>query len=150
MAAKTTTTPAAAKAPAKAAAKTGSTKQPEAAAASTAGKAVRSGVPAAAKTAAPVKAAASPVITLKHLAAGFGERHDLPRKQAETMLTELFGTVVGHLKEGERVRIGGLGIIEVKNRPARMGRNPATGEAIQIKASKKVAFRAAKELKDAI
>ncbi len=155
MAAKTTTTPAAAKAPAKAAPKTGSTKQPEAAAGPAAGKGARPGVAATAaksdsKTAAPVKAAASPVITLKHLAANFGERHELPRKQAETMLTELFSTVVGHLKEGERVRIGGLGIIEVKNRPARMGRNPATGEAIQIKASKKVAFRAAKELKDAI
>jgi DNA-binding protein HU-beta len=57
--------------------------------------------------------------------------------------------VVEHLEAGERVRIGGLGIIEVKNRPARAGRNPATG-AIQIKASKKIAFRAAKELKDAI
>ncbi len=58
--------------------------------------------------------------------------------------------MVIHLKSGERVRIGGLGILEVKNRPARMGRNPATGAAIEIKASKKIAFRAAKELKDAI
>jgi DNA-binding protein HU-beta len=58
--------------------------------------------------------------------------------------------LVDHLKAGERVRIGGLGIIQVKERPARMGRNPATGEAIQIKASRKIAFRAAKELKDAI
>ncbi len=154
MAAKTTTAPGSAKAPAKSAAKAGSTKQPEAAAAP-AGKAARPSATTAAvktesKSAAPVKATASPVITLKHLAAGLSERHDLPRKQAETMLAELFGNVVGHLKEGERVRIGGLGIIEVKNRPARMGRNPATGEAIQIKASKKVAFRAAKELKDAI
>jgi DNA-binding protein HU-beta len=46
--------------------------------------------------------------------------------------------------------VSGLGIIEVKDRPARMGRNPATGEAIQIAASKKVAFRAAKELKEAL
>ena len=156
MAAKTTTTtPGAAKAPAKTAAKASPAKRPEAAAAPATGKAVRPGAAAVAtqtatKSAAPAKPAASPVVTLKHLAASLSERHDLPRKQAETMLTELFGSVVDHLKDGERVRIGGLGIIEVKNRPARMGRNPATGEAIQIKASKKVAFRAAKELKDAI
>jgi len=41
---------------------------------------------------------------------------------------------------GERVKIAGLGILQVRNRPARMGRNPPTGEPIQIKASKKVAF----------
>ncbi len=45
---------------------------------------------------------------------------------------------------------GGLGILVVRKRAARMGRNPATGEAIKIKASRKVAFRAAKELKEAI
>jgi DNA-binding protein HU-beta len=43
-----------------------------------------------------------------------------------------------------------LGILQVRKRAARMGRNPATGEPIQIKASKKVAFRAAKELKEAV
>ena len=55
-----------------------------------------------------------------------------------------------HLKKGDRIRIGGLGILVVRKRAARMGRNPATGEPIQIKASKKVAFRAAKELKEAV
>ena len=55
-----------------------------------------------------------------------------------------------HLKNGERMKIAGLGILQVRNRAARMGRNPATGEPIQIKASKKVAFRATKELKMAI
>jgi DNA-binding protein HU-beta len=48
------------------------------------------------------------------------------------------------------VKIAGLGILQVRKRAARMGRNPATGEAIKIKASKKVAFRAAKDLKMAI
>lgn len=148
MAVKTTTTPAAAKPPAKPAARAGSAKPSEAAAAKTARPAATTA--GGSKAAAPAKSVATPVVTLKHLAADLSERHDLPKKQAETILTELFSRVVGHLKEGERVRIGGLGIIEVKNRPARMGRNPATGEAIQIKASKKVAFRAAKELKDAI
>ena len=60
------------------------------------------------------------------------------------------GNTVELLKNGDRVRITGLGILEVKDRPARMGRNPATGAAIQIAASKKVAFRVAKELKETV
>jgi DNA-binding protein HU-beta len=48
------------------------------------------------------------------------------------------------------VKIAGLGILQVRKRAARMGRNPATGEPIQIKASKKVAFRATKGLKMAV
>ena len=58
--------------------------------------------------------------------------------------------ITKHLKKGERIRIAGLGILQVRKRAARMGRNPATGEAIKIKASKKVAFRAAKDLKMAV
>jgi DNA-binding protein HU-beta len=55
-----------------------------------------------------------------------------------------------HLNKGDKIRLNGLGILQVRKRAARMGRNPATGEAIKIKASKKVAFRAAKELKEAV
>ena len=66
------------------------------------------------------------------------------------MMEELIGMITKHLQKGERVKIAGLGILQVRNRAARMGRNPATGEPIQIKASKKVAFRATKELKMAI
>ena len=99
---------------------------------------------------APVKAAPPTTVTLKHLAAGLVERSEMGKKDADTIINGVFTQVIDHLKAGERVRIGGLGIIEVKDRPARMGRNPATGEAIQIKASKKIAFRAAKELKEAI
>ena len=65
-------------------------------------------------------------------------------------LGDLVGLITKHLKKGERIRIAGLGILQVRRRAARMGRNPATGEAIQIKASKKVAFRAAKDLKMAV
>ena len=68
----------------------------------------------------------------------------------QTAANSFVDVVVKHLKKGDRVRIGGLGIMQVKKRPARMGRNPATGEQIKIKASKKVAFRASKELKEAI
>jgi DNA-binding protein HU-beta len=96
------------------------------------------------------KAATPTTITLKHLAADVAEGHELSKKQAETILTDLVTMIADHLKKGERIRIVGLGILQVRKRAARMGRNPATGEAIEIKASKKVAFRAAKELKEAV
>ena len=96
------------------------------------------------------KAATPATITLKHLAAALAEEHDLSKKAAEAILTDMVGKIAKHLKKGERVRIVGLGILQVRKRAARMGRNPATGEAIHIKASKKVAFRAAKELKEAV
>ena len=96
------------------------------------------------------KAATPTTITLKHLAADMAEAHELSKKQAETVLTDLVERITKHLKNGERIRIVGLGILQVRKRAARLGRNPATGEQIQIKASKKVAFRAAKELKEAV
>jgi DNA-binding protein HU-beta len=96
------------------------------------------------------KAAAPATVTLKHLAAGIAEDHEMSKKQTEEILTDLVTRVTKHLKKGERIRIVGLGILQVRKRAARMGRNPATGEAIHIKASKKVAFRAAKELKEAV
>jgi DNA-binding protein HU-beta len=90
-------------------------------------------------------------ITLKQLAAALSEQQpEMSKKQAESVLGELVTMVTEHLKKGERVRLAGLGILEVRKREARMGRNPATGEPIEIKASKKVAFRAAKELKEAV
>ena len=96
------------------------------------------------------KAATPATITLKHLAAALAEEHELSKKTAEAILTDLVTKITKHLKKGERIRIVGLGILQVRKRAARMGRNPATGEAIQIKASKKVAFRAAKDLKEAV
>ena len=89
-------------------------------------------------------------VTLKHLAAAVAEDHEMAKKQAEAVLGSMVDLIVKHLKKGDRIRIGGLGILVVRRRAARMGRNPATGEAIKIKASKKVAFRAAKDLKEAI
>ena len=89
-------------------------------------------------------------VTLKHLGAQLADKHEMPKKQADAVLADMVGLVVKHLKKGDRIRIGGLGILQVRKRAARMGRNPATGEPIKIKASKKVAFRAAKDLKEAV
>src|SRR5438045_9217213 len=99
----------------------------------------------AAKVAAgtPAKAAPQPTVTLKHLAAALAEDHDLPKKQAEAMLGDLVALTTRHLKKGDTIRFSGLGILQVRKRAARMGRNPATGEAIKIKASKKAAVRVA-------
>jgi DNA-binding protein HU-beta len=89
-------------------------------------------------------------VTLKHLAAALAEEHQLTKRAGEALLGDLVGLITKHLKRGERIRIAGLGILQVRKRAARMGRNPGTGEAIKIKASRKVAFRAAKELKLAV
>ena len=98
-----------------------------------------------------VKAKApAPVVTLKHIAAEIAEAHELPKTHAETMLADTVDRVARHLVKGNKVRIVGLGIFQVKRREARMGRNPQTGEAVKIKASKKVTFRAGKELKEAV
>jgi DNA-binding protein HU-beta len=107
----------------------------------------------AAKSAAAAKPAATAkveTVTLRQLAEALASNHELPKKQVQGMLEEMIGIITKHLKKGARIRIGGLGILQVRKRPARMGRNPATGEAIKIKASKKVAFRAAKELKESV
>jgi DNA-binding protein HU-beta len=95
-------------------------------------------------------AATQTTVTLKHLAAALAETHEMAKKQSELILNDLVDLVTKHLKKGDRIRLVGLGILQVRKRAARMGRNPATGEAIKIKASKKVAFRASKELKEAV
>ena len=89
-------------------------------------------------------------IPLSKLAAELAEKHEMSKKAAAEFLGAFVELTVKNLKKGHKVRVTGLGIFQVKKRPARMGRNPATGEQIKIKASKKLAFRAAKEVKDAI
>ena len=98
----------------------------------------------------PAKAGAQATIPLRHLAAELADNYELPKKQAEAMLGDLMTMTMRHLKRGDKIRLTGIGIFQVRKRPARMGRNPGTGEAIKIKASKKVAFRPAKELKEAV
>ena len=102
------------------------------------------------KKPAPAKTAGQATVTLKHLAAALAEDHEMPKRQAEAVLGDLVTLTTKHLKRGDKIRLTGIGILQVRKRPTRMGRNPATGEAIKIKASKKVAFRPAKELKEAV
>lgn len=102
------------------------------------------------KKATGAKGPAPAILTLKHLAAELAASQDMSKKQAEETLAEFVSLIGKYLKKGSKIRIVGLGILQVRHRPARMGRNPATGEAIKIKASKKIAFRPAKDLKEAI
>lgn len=114
-------------------------------------------IPAKAKAPAKAEGAAAAVnggtaaaVSLKQMAAVLAESHDLPKRQVEAMLDTFVQSFAKHLQQGTKIRISGLGIFQVSSRAARTGRNPATGEPIQIKASKKIAFRPAKELKEAI
>ncbi|MBL8808508.1 MAG: HU family DNA-binding protein [Rhodospirillales bacterium] len=90
------------------------------------------------------------VVTLKAIAYELAEKHEISKKQSVEVLDGFVAALGKALKKGAKIRVPGLGIFQVRKRPARMGRNPATGEAIKIKASKKIAFRAAKDLKEAV
>ncbi|MDE1152279.1 MAG: HU family DNA-binding protein [Micavibrio sp.] len=94
--------------------------------------------------------ATQPTVTLKNIAAEIAEKHEMPKKTLNAIMEDLIDHLVKNLKKGNRVRMAGLGILQVRKRAARMGRNPATGETIKIPAKKKIAFRAAKELKEAV
>ena len=82
--------------------------------------------------------------------AKIAEKAGLTRKQAEAAVAAFTQTVAETLKDGDKVQLTGFGSFEVKDRPARTGRNPATGETIQIAASKAPVFKAGKGLKDEI
>lgn len=72
------------------------------------------------------------------------------KKDAAAWLEAFVETLTGLLKKGEKINITGLGIFKVADRKAREGRNPRTGETIQIPASKKLRFTASKVLKEAV
>jgi DNA-binding protein HU-beta len=105
--------------------------------------------PLAMKTSSRKSRAAPPIVTLKAIFEQM-EKDALSKKQTVEMMADFVAAVTAHLQNGSRIRLSGLGTLEVKQREARVGRNPATGEAIQIMASKRVTFRPAKELKEAV
>lgn len=72
------------------------------------------------------------------------------KTQSEEVVETIIETIVSTLKSGDEVSIAGLGIFSTKMRPARMGRNPRTGESIQVPAMRVPKFRPAKALKDAV
>jgi DNA-binding protein HU-beta len=103
-----------------------------------------------AKKAGPAKAVPQATTTLKHIAAELAEGHDLSKKAAEAVLDDFVAVVTRQLVNGDKIRLSGLGILQVRDRPARTARNPRTGESVAVAASKKIAFRPAKDLKDTV
>jgi DNA-binding protein HU-beta len=93
---------------------------------------------------------AGAILTLRNIAESLSVAHELPKRQTNEMLTQVVEIIAKSLKKGDKIRLAGLGILQVRKRAARMGRNPQTGEPVKIKASKKIAFRPAKDLKEAI
>lgn len=75
---------------------------------------------------------------------------DLPRATAERAVNTLFEDMVEALKQGDKVNISGFGTFSISSRKARVGRNPKTGESIEISASRAAKFKAGKTLKDAL
>lgn len=78
------------------------------------------------------------------------ERMNVPKKQAMEWLDIFTEEVTKIMKKGDKLNLSGFGIFKVAARAAREGRNPRTGETIQIKASKKAKFVPAKALKEAV
>ena len=82
------------------------------------------------------------------LVAAIAEKTNLSKKDAEAALKAFIDVVSEELKKGEKVQLVGFGTFEVSERAAREGRNPQTGETMEIKASKTPKFKAGKALKD--
>ena len=84
------------------------------------------------------------------LVAVVAEKSGITKKDAERVVSATFETITAQLMKGQKVQISGFGIFEVKEREARVGRNPRTKEAIEIPASKAPAFKPSKALKDTV
>ena len=78
------------------------------------------------------------------------DKTGISKKQAADAFEVIIASISKSLKKGERVQLPGFGSFAVSKRNARQGRNPATGETIQIKASKSVRFKMGKDLKDTL
>ena len=84
------------------------------------------------------------------LVAGIAERSGLSRKDSEKALNATFDAIADALEAGEKVQLVGFGVFDVKERAARVGRNPRTKEEITIAASRTPIFKAGKALKDTV
>ncbi len=84
------------------------------------------------------------------LTSAIAQASGVTKKDSERVLNALVDIMIKELAKGERVQLSGFGIFEVRNREARMGRNPITREAVQIPATRVPAFKASKNLKDRV
>lgn len=79
-----------------------------------------------------------------------GKFSDIPKKQVKEVVDAFLDAITNHVGKDVKVRIGKLGIMQLKERASRIGRNPQTGEAMKIPASKKVFFRVSTSLKEKV
>lgn len=84
------------------------------------------------------------------LIAAVAEKTDLSKKDADAAVSAVLGVITDALKAGDKIQLVGFGTFEVRNRAAKQGRNPRTGETMTVPASKVPAFKAGKALKDAV
>lgn len=90
-------------------------------------------------------------VSTSQLIASVAERFEaLPKKITKEVISDFLETIEANVSSGKKLRLDKIGILQVKERAARMGRNPQTGEEIKIPASKKIAFRPAKSLKEQV
>ena len=87
-------------------------------------------------------------IGIPELAAQIADRHDLTKARAKALLDDLRDSIVSAILDGKRVGLFGLGAFEVRDTKAKVGRNPKTGEQINIHEGRKIVFKAAKGIKD--
>jgi DNA-binding protein HU-beta len=90
------------------------------------------------------------IMTKAELVRELAEEHELPRKQVAEMIEAMLEKMTDVLKSGDKVQLAPFGQFKIRDRAARMGRNPATGEAIKIAAKRVLKFTAGKPLKDAV
>ena len=84
------------------------------------------------------------------LVAAVAEKTGLTKKDAECLISATVDTIAEQLAQGEKVQISGFGTFEMKQREARVGRNPRTKEEIRIPASRQPVFKASKTLKQKV
>ncbi|MBO8169791.1 MAG: HU family DNA-binding protein [Thermoanaerobacteraceae bacterium] len=84
------------------------------------------------------------------LVSSVAEKAEITKKDAEKVVAAVLETIEEALAKGDKVQLVGFGTFEVRQRAARTGRNPKTGEEIKIEATKVPAFKAGKALKEAV
>lgn len=107
---------------------------------------------AAAAKPAPIRvtAVAGKTITASALLQAVADRAGMKKAEAKEFIDNYLDVVKAHVLKGVKVKIGDIGMIMIRARKARMGRNPATGEPVKIKASKKLAFRQSATMKQEV
>jgi nucleoid DNA-binding protein len=105
---------------------------------------------APAKKAIRVSAPAGKTITASALLQAVADHNGMKKSEAKMFVEGYLDVIKAHVLKGVKVKIGDIGMILIRARKARMGRNPQTGEPVKIKASRKLAFRQSSVMKQAI